>query len=48
MQDGECQGAVILLADDMEINREIIAVLLEPSGVTIEIAENGEEAAEKC
>jgi CheY-like chemotaxis protein len=45
MQDGEFQGAVILLADDVEINREIIAVLLEPSGVTIEMAENGEEAA---
>jgi signal transduction histidine kinase/CheY-like chemotaxis protein len=46
LQPGEFKGAVILLADDMEINREIIASLLELSEVVIDMAENGEVAAE--
>ncbi|MDR0223092.1 MAG: response regulator [Oscillospiraceae bacterium] len=37
-------GRVILLAEDVEINREIVAALLEPTGVTVECAENGERA----
>ncbi|MDR1686193.1 MAG: response regulator [Desulfovibrio sp.] len=37
-------GCRILLAEDVEINREIVAALLEPTGVTIDNAENGAEA----
>jgi signal transduction histidine kinase/CheY-like chemotaxis protein len=45
LKDGELAGKVILLADDVEINREIVTTLLEPSGVLVECAENGEQAA---
>ncbi|MDR0642331.1 MAG: GAF domain-containing protein, partial [Treponema sp.] len=34
-------GCRILLAEDMEINREIVLALLEPTGVSIECVENG-------
>ncbi|MDR1070674.1 MAG: response regulator [Gracilibacteraceae bacterium] len=34
----------ILLAEDVEINREILAALLEPTGIRIDCAENGVEA----
>ena len=34
----------IILADDMEINREIMVALLEPTKINIVCAENGEEA----
>ena len=37
-------GKCILLAEDIEINREIVLALLEPTLVDIECAENGEEA----
>jgi CheY-like chemotaxis protein len=37
-------GHVILLAEDVEINREIVRTLLLPTGVTILEAENGEKA----
>ncbi|MCL2006755.1 MAG: ATP-binding protein [Treponema sp.] len=37
----------ILLAEDVEINREIVIALLEDTGVKIECAENGLEAFEK-
>lgn len=37
----------ILLAEDIEINREIVTALLEPTKVTVESAENGIEALEK-
>jgi signal transduction histidine kinase/CheY-like chemotaxis protein len=46
LQSNEFEGSVILLADDVEINREIIISLLDSSGAVIETAENGEEAAE--
>ncbi|MDR0411419.1 MAG: response regulator [Treponema sp.] len=36
----------ILLAEDVEINREIVTTLLEPTGLLIECAENGLEAVE--
>jgi len=36
-----------LLAEDIEINREIVLSLLEPTGVTITMAENGEIAVKK-
>jgi CheY-like chemotaxis protein len=38
------EGVSILLADDVEINREIVIALLEPSLVEIDCAENGIEA----
>ncbi|MDR1082882.1 MAG: response regulator, partial [Coriobacteriales bacterium] len=37
----------ILLAEDMEVNREIVLALLEPTGLIIECAENGLEALQK-
>ncbi len=39
-------GRTILLAEDMEINREIVISLLEPAGIAIECAENGLRAVE--
>jgi signal transduction histidine kinase/DNA-binding response OmpR family regulator len=37
-------GCTILLVDDVEINREIVIALLDSTGLTIDCAENGEEA----
>jgi signal transduction histidine kinase/ActR/RegA family two-component response regulator len=37
-------GRRILLAEDMEINREIVIALLESTKIAIDCAENGEEA----
>jgi CheY-like chemotaxis protein/two-component sensor histidine kinase len=37
-------GRRVLLAEDVEINREIMLSLLEPSGLAIDCAENGVEA----
>jgi len=37
----------ILLAEDVDINREIVLTLLEPTALNIDIAENGIEAYEK-
>ena len=37
-------GHVILVAEDVEINREIMTALLEETGLSIEYAENGEIA----
>jgi signal transduction histidine kinase len=37
-------GRRILLAEDVEINREIVLALLEPTGLLIDCAENGTEA----
>jgi CheY-like chemotaxis protein len=42
---GEFAGSVVLLADDVPVNREIVIMLLEPTGIHIECAENGEQAA---
>jgi len=39
-------GYTILLAEDVEINREIVLSLLEPSHLTIECAVNGAQAVE--
>ncbi|MDR0221416.1 MAG: response regulator [Lachnospiraceae bacterium] len=41
---GEFAGKVMLLAEDIEINREILMSLLEDTGLVIECAENGLEA----
>ncbi len=37
----------ILLAEDVEINREIIMIMMEPTKIKIDIAENGTAAFEK-
>ena len=41
---GEFTGKKLLLAEDIEINREIIISLLENTGISIECAENGKVA----
>ena len=43
--DGLFAGRHILLVDDVEINREIVLVQLEPTQAAIDCAENGEQAA---
>jgi len=40
------KGHTILVAEDVDINREIVVALLEPTGVTIECAEDGTQAVE--
>jgi signal transduction histidine kinase/AmiR/NasT family two-component response regulator len=40
------KGKRILLAEDVDINREIVLTLLEPTGIEIDNAENGAEAVE--
>jgi len=42
--DGVFAGRRILLAEDVDINREIVQALLEPTLVEIDYAENGESA----
>ena len=37
-------GHTLLLVEDVEINREIVIALLEPTGIAIDCAENGVEA----
>ncbi|MDR0502112.1 MAG: transporter substrate-binding domain-containing protein [Treponema sp.] len=44
---GLFEGRNILLAEDMEINREIVLALLEPTGIKISQALNGKEALKK-
>jgi len=41
---GEFSGKKLLVAEDVEINREILIALLEDTGISIDCAENGEEA----
>ena len=41
-------GKKLLIAEDIEINREIIISLLDGSGLIIETAENGKEALDKA
>jgi signal transduction histidine kinase/AmiR/NasT family two-component response regulator len=43
--EGVFAGYRILLAEDMEINREIVVTLLEPTQLEIDCAENGAQAA---
>ncbi|MDR2089825.1 MAG: response regulator, partial [Clostridiales Family XIII bacterium] len=48
-QDGETDsfaGHRILLAEDVEINREIVLALLEPTALAVDCAENGAAAVE--
>jgi len=42
--DGSFNGKHMLLTEDVEINREIVVTLLEPTGLEIDCAENGAEA----
>jgi CheY-like chemotaxis protein len=46
IDSGEFKGKRILLAEDIEINREILMALLEGTGLIIDCVENGEEAVE--
>jgi lactose/cellobiose-specific phosphotransferase system IIC component len=43
-ETGVFKGCRILLAEDVEINREIMLTLLEPTSLEIDCAENGAEA----
>ena len=43
---GEFKGKKMLLAEDVEINREIVAALLVDTGIEIDYAENGQEAVD--
>lgn len=43
---GHYEGMRLLLAEDVDINREIVMALLEPTNIEIECAENGIEAVE--
>jgi CheY-like chemotaxis protein/two-component sensor histidine kinase len=43
-EPGSFEGYRILLAEDVEINREIVFTLLEPTRIAIDCAENGAEA----
>jgi signal transduction histidine kinase len=40
-------GKKLLLAEDVEINSEIIQSVLEPAGIFIDVAHNGKEAVDK-
>jgi signal transduction histidine kinase/DNA-binding response OmpR family regulator len=43
---GRFAGKKLLVAEDVEINREIIISLLEETGISIDCAENGQEAVD--
>jgi len=43
---GELKGYTVLLAEDVEINREILMTLLESSGLCIECASDGQQAVD--
>jgi CheY-like chemotaxis protein len=45
-QNDDFTGRRVLLAEDVEINREIVLTLLEPTGLKIDCAENGVQAVE--
>jgi signal transduction histidine kinase/DNA-binding response OmpR family regulator len=44
---GVFEGYRVLLAEDVEINREIVLALLEPTRLAIDCAENGAEAVKR-
>jgi len=44
--DANFEGHTVLLVEDVEINREIVMALLEPTELKIECAENGIEAVD--
>jgi len=43
-KSGDYSGRTLLIAEDIEINREIILAILEPTNITVECAENGAQA----
>jgi len=43
-EEGIFEGHTILLAEDVDINRDIVVALLEPTGLVIDCAKNGLEA----
>ncbi|MCL2798451.1 MAG: response regulator [Firmicutes bacterium] len=43
----DLSGVHVLLAEDVEVNREIFIALLEPTHLTVDCAENGLKAVEK-
>ena len=43
---GSLEGRSILAADDHEVNRRILTLLLEPHGCRLTLVENGAEAVE--
>jgi CheY-like chemotaxis protein len=46
-RDDDFSGRRVLLAEDVEVNREIVLALLEPTAVTVDCAENGFEALQR-
>ena len=42
----EIRGKRVLLADDVELNREIASAILEEAGIEVETAENGQMAVD--
>lgn len=44
--EGIFSGKRLLLVDDIAINREIVMTLMEKTGITIDTAQNGQEAVE--
>ena len=44
--DSDFSGKVILLVDDIDINLEIVAAVLEPTNITIDTATSGKEAVD--
>jgi CheY-like chemotaxis protein len=40
------RGKYVLLAEDIEVNRKLVSLFLEETGVTIDCAENGAQAVE--
>jgi signal transduction histidine kinase/CheY-like chemotaxis protein len=45
-EDDHFEGHTILLAEDVEINREVVLSILEDTGLEIDCAENGKQAIE--
>ena len=45
-QDYDFSGKVLLLADDIDINLEIVTALLEPTNITIDTVKSGKEAVD--
>ena len=43
----DLSGKHILIAEDMEVNAEILQILLEEKGVKVDVAENGKVAVDK-
>ena len=46
-EEADFSGHRILLVEDVEINREIVITILEPTGLGIDEAENGQDAYDK-